>query len=248
MKISELLSQCGVKKSDTVIVYCVLNMGEKESAELLRELTDFFAQGTLVMPTGGGPDCFVPNGVFDPEQTPSGKGALSEMFRLLPGVVRSRHPAGSLAALGQDAGWLMEGHESCASEYSSSSPWWKLFQRGAKGLFIGCGLEESGMIAAAEEWAGSALFFKRVRRRRLALGNGRNKRLRIREHSKKHRRNYPKIEELLRDSGLLSRCRWDQGDVLVMESSAVVTQLLHLLRRKQGLFASKRRLKNLKIC
>ena len=248
MKIGELLSQCGVKKSDTVIVYCALDSGEKECAELLRCLTEFLDTGCLVMPTGGGPDCFVPNGIFDPERTPSGKGALSEMFRSLPGAVRSRHPAGSLTALGQDAAWLMEGHECCTSEFSASSPWWKLFQKGAKCLFIGCGLEHSCMIAAAEEWAGAASFFKRVRRRRLALGNGRNKRLRIREHSGRHRRNYPKIEELLRDSGLLLRCRWDHCDVLLMDSSAVVTQLLHLLRRKQGLFASKRRLKNLKIC
>ena len=169
------------------------------------------------------------------------------MFRSLPGVIRSRHPAGSLAALGENACWLMEDHEKCVSEFSSSSPWWKLFQRGAKCIFIGCGLESSGMIAAAEEWGGAAAFFKRFRRRRLALGNGRNKRLRIKEHSGKHRRNYPKIEEVLRDAGLLSRCRWDPCDVLIMDSGAVVTQLLHLLRRKPGLFASRRRLRNLKI-
>lgn len=247
MKISELLSQCGVRKSDTVIVYCALNSSEEDTAALLRELTGFFAQGLLVMPVGGGPDCSVPNGIFDPAVSPSGKGMLSEMFRTMPGVVRSRHPAGSLAALGTDSAELMAGHENCASEFSSSSPWWKLFQRGAKCLFVGCGLECSGMIAAAEEWAGTAPFYKRIRRRRLALGNGRNKRLRIKEHSGRHRRNYPKIEELLRESGLLSRCRWGQCDLLLMESSAVVTQLLHLLRRRPRLFASKRRLKNLKI-
>ena len=247
MRISDLLLRSGVKRSDTVVVYCSLNGKEWDMAALLQELTDFFAPGTLVMPVGHDETSAVPGGIFDPVQTPSGEGVLSEMFRQLPGVIRSRHPAGSLAALGADSVWLMADHEKCISEFSASSPWWKLFQKGTKCIFIGCGLERSCMIAAAEEWAGSARLSKRYCRRRLALGNGRNRRLRIKVHTGRHYRYYPKVEELFRDAGLLSRNRWDCCDVLVFNSSECVSRLLRLLCRKKTLFASGRVGRNLKI-
>lgn len=247
MRISDLLLSCGVKRSDTVVVYCTLSSKEWDMKSLLAELTDFFAPGTLVMPAGHDRQSAVPGGIFDPVSTPSGDGELSEMFRLQPGVVRSRHPAGALAALGSGSQWLMEGHENSISEFSASSPWWKLFQKGAKCIFIGCGLERSGMIAAAEEWAGAAVLTKRFYRRRLALPNGRNRRLRIRMHLGRHFLNYPKAETVLRDSGLLSRNRWDCCDVLVLNSSECVSRLLRLLCRKKTLFASGRAPRNLKM-
>ena len=246
MKISELLLQCGVKKSDTVVVYCPLTGTECDLVELLDGLKTFFASGTLVMTVGHHESSSCPNGIFDPVNTPSGEGRLSEMFRLLPGVVRSKHPEGSLAALGSMASWLMADHEKCASEFSSASPWWKLFQSGVKCVFINCGLECSGMIAASEEWAGAAVLSKRFLRRRLALGNGRNKRIPIKVHTSCHRKNYPKIEGVLRDAGLLVRSSWDFCDVLVMDGAAVAERLLRQLHRKTGGFRSGHQLKNLK--
>ena len=49
MRISDLLLSCGVKRSDTVVVYCTLSSKEWDMKSLLAELTDFFAPGTLVM-------------------------------------------------------------------------------------------------------------------------------------------------------------------------------------------------------
>lgn len=247
MRISDLLLQSGVKRSDTAVVHCALSSSDWDMEALLQELTEFFAPGTLVMPVGHDENSAVPGGIFDPLQTPSGEDALSEMFRQLPDVVRSRHPAGSLAALGSDSSWLMADHEKSISEFSASSPWWKLFQKGVKCIFIGCGLERSCLIAAAEEWAGCARLSKRYYRRRLALGNGRNRRLRIKLHTGRHCRHYPKVEELLRDAGLLLRNRWDCCDVLVLNGSESVSLLLRILRRKPALFASGRTVRNLKI-
>lgn len=246
MEISELLRQSGVKMSDTAVVYCTLNSKEADLQELLAALTGFFAQGTLVMPSGHDKETSVPGGIFDPLSTPSGDGELSEMFRLLPGVVRSCHPVGALAFLGTDSQYLSQGHEKSLSGFSPSSPWWKLFQKEAKCIFIGCGLERSGMIAAAEEWAGAAKLSRRCYRRRLALSNGKNRQLKVKFHLKKHYLNYPKAEELLRDSGFLSRSKWGNSDLVVLDSSPAVTLLMELLHRKPGIFGSRRRLRCLK--
>jgi aminoglycoside 3-N-acetyltransferase len=234
MKISELLLQCGVKKNDTLLVCCSLTGEECDLGALLEDLNSFALEGNLVMPAGHHESCALPNGIFDVVNTPSGEGELSEMFRLLPGVVRSLHPAGSLAALGRGAAWLMADHEKCASEYSSSSPWWKLFQSGVKCVFINCGLECAGLIAAVEEWAGTATLSKRFLRRRIALGNGRNKRVPIKVQTRNHRKNYPRLESTLRDAGILVRSPWDHCDILVMDGSAAAERILCQLHRKSA--------------
>ena len=246
MKISELLRICGVKPDDTAVVRCALGAQSADLQALLEELTAFFAPGVLVMPTGGDAATAVPGGIFDPLNTPSGEGELSELFRTLPGVVRSCHPANSLAALGEANEWLMAGHEKCPSAFSAASPWWKICQQGGKMILIGCGLESAGIIAAAEEWAGIAKLSKRFYHRRLALGNGRNRRIKIKFHTGSHALNYPKAEELLRSEGLLSRSNWDRCDVIVMDMNGCVDFLLRHLRRKPRYFAARRRSVNLK--
>ena len=246
MKISDRLLRSGVKKSDTVVVCCSLKSSECDLAQLLEELKEYFSSGTLVMPAGHHESTSLPNGIFDVEKTPSGEGELSELFRLQPGVVRSKHPVGSLAALGANAHWLMEGHEKCVSEFSAASPWWKMFQSGVKCLFIGCGLERADIISAAEEWSGAAPLSKRSLRRRLALGNGRNKRVAIKVHTGGHRKNYPKIEGVLKSAGVLVRERCECCDLLIMDGSVVAARLLELLHRRKGGFTSARVLGNLK--
>lgn len=247
MNVTDLLLQSGVKPFDTVIVYCGIEENDVLLASLLEELKTFFAPGLLVMPSGSDGTNRSPNAVFDPGTTPSGAGRLSELFRCSDGVVRSRHPLGSLAALGEGSQWLMEGHERCISSFSPASPWWKLFQKGAKCIFIGCGLERSGMIAAAEEWSGAAVLSKRFLRCRIAGENGRNRRLRVKVHTRAHHRNYFKIEETFRDLGILSKSRWENHDVTVMDAAGAVDLLLRLLHRKVRFFAVRRKMKVLKI-
>ena len=238
MKISELLRICGVKSDDTAVVKCALSGQIADWGALLDELTAFFAPGVLVMPTGNDAATAVPGGIFDPVNTPSGEGELSELFRTRPGVVRSLHPAGSLAALGEASQWLMAGHELCPSPFSPASPWWKICQQGGKMILIGCGLESAG--------AGCAKLSKRFYHRRLALGNGRNRRIKIKFHTGNHFLNYSKAEELLKTAGLLARTTWDHGDVIVMDMNGCVDFLLRHLRRKPRFFAARRRSVNLK--
>ena len=246
MKISELLRICGVRPQDTAVVKCALGAQIAGQQVLLDELRAFFAPGVLVMPTGGDAATAVPGGIFDPVNTPSGEGELSELFRSLPDVVRSCHPVNSLAALGESSQWLMAGHELCPTSYSPASPWWKICQQSGKMILIGCGLESAGVIAAAEEWAGSARLSKRFYHRRLALGNGRNRRIKVKFHTGNHALNYFKAEELLKSAGLLSRSTWDYGDVIVMDMNGCVDFLLRHLRRKPRFFAARRRSVNLK--
>ena len=68
--------------------------------------------GTLVLPTfsiaGTMAEHLRGGHVFDVRTTPSGVGAITEVFRQRPGVLRSVHPTHSVAALGPRGTWLTE--------------------------------------------------------------------------------------------------------------------------------------------
>jgi aminoglycoside 3-N-acetyltransferase len=93
-------------------------------------------EGTLMMSTVSG--AVTPlQPVFHSRYTPSSVGALSNVFRMREGVVRSLHPVHSLAAFGPKAEFYTEGHLDCATPWSPDSPYGKLLRNGAKILFYG---------------------------------------------------------------------------------------------------------------
>ncbi len=94
---------------------------------------------TVIMPTfpfaGSALDYVQSGAVYDPENTPSASGALSEALRLYPGALRSLHPTHPCAAVGPDAPALIEnseesqtpfGPESAYGRYASSGNAWQL--------------------------------------------------------------------------------------------------------------------------
>ena len=241
MRFSDVLRRCGVEAADVVAVVSAAEENGEELDLLLEDLTAFLAPGLLIMPVGKNKDTAIPNGIFDPADSASGEGELSERFRKMPGVVRSLHPTGSLAVRGEGAEAFIAGHDRCISSFSAASPWWRLFQQNGKSVFIDCGLEAAGIIAAAEEWAGCARLSKRFQHRRLLLANGRRRRVKIKVHTGKHYLNYPKVEEDLQKLGFLSKLNWGTHMVTVMDVSGSVDFILQLLRRKKRFFAARRK-------
>ena len=72
--------------------------------EVLAELIDF-NEGTLIFPTASTSLCNTDT-PFDPLETPSETGLLSEYLRQRPGAVRSFHPFISYTAIGRQAEYL----------------------------------------------------------------------------------------------------------------------------------------------
>ena len=223
------LAAGGAAPGETAVVHCALRCSDEEQRALLSELVGFFRPGTLVMPAGKGP-----------AGTPLGSGTLTEKFLDLPDVVLSRHALAPLAALGRGAAALLAGHELCPSPFSPASPWWRLFNSGGKLLFMGCGLECSGLLAAVEEWTGAAVFGRRTTPCRIAGPEGKTRLLHVRRHTGSHYRNYPRAEEELFRRGLLVRVPWTGGTILIADIPGTVLFLMPLLRRKPRLFAARR--------
>ena len=94
------------------------------------------SDGTLMMSTVSG--AVTPQQpVFHVRYTPSSVGALSNVFRLRDGAVRSLHPVHSLAAMGPKAEFYTEKHLECNTPWSSDSPYGRLMRNGVKILFYG---------------------------------------------------------------------------------------------------------------
>jgi aminoglycoside N3'-acetyltransferase len=106
--------------------------------------------GTLLMPTFSDPQ---PDGRFDLLRTPSRTGLITETFRTMPGVRRSRHPTHSVAAWGCLRDELLDGHEHLQA-LGIDSPFHKAAKRGAKVLMIGCDLTRTSLLHVAEAIVG----------------------------------------------------------------------------------------------
>jgi aminoglycoside 3-N-acetyltransferase len=147
--IRERLRRLGLGAGNTVVVHSSLSsFGRVEggAATVVDALLEVLGpDGTLIVPTFN----FEP-GVFDPRETPSIVGKITEEVRLRPNAVRSHHPTHSVAAIGRLAEAITEGHER-VDAFGRGSALFKALQAGAKILQLGTNHTTNSMIHVAEE-------------------------------------------------------------------------------------------------
>jgi aminoglycoside 3-N-acetyltransferase len=166
------LRQLGLEAGMTVIVHSALSaLGWVIGGPVavVQALTDVITpDGTIVMPTHtteySDPEPWqhppVPQEwwqmirdhmpAFDPQITPTrGMGAIVEVFRTLPGTLRSNHPTLSFAAWGRHADQITSSH---ALEFSlgETSPLARVYDLNGKVLLLGVGYENCTSLHLAQ--------------------------------------------------------------------------------------------------
>lgn len=92
---------------------------------------------------------------YDPAYTPTWKmGKIVEVFRTMPGVIRSRHPTFSFAAWGREAKAIIEGH-SLDFPLGEQSPLARIYERDGRVLLIGVGYDNNTSFHLAEHRLGT---------------------------------------------------------------------------------------------
>lgn len=162
----------GIKKDDIVLVHSSLSsMGwvcGGPQAVITALMKAVGSSGTIVMPAHSGdwsdPAVWenppVPKDwvqiiydnmpAFDPNITPTKcMGRIAELFRTIPGTVRSNHPQVSFSANGKDAVYITQNH-ALTPQLGMDSPIGKMYNLKAKVLLLGVGYDSCTSFHLAE--------------------------------------------------------------------------------------------------
>jgi aminoglycoside 3-N-acetyltransferase len=116
-------------------------------------------EGTLLMPSfpfDGLAVDFLKTSTFDSRRSPSKMGLLTELFRRIPGVVRSLHPSHPVCAVGFAAEELTESHHHDPRPFGPTSPFARFEAMGGKILMIGVDSTYLTHVHVVEDALGSA--------------------------------------------------------------------------------------------
>lgn len=113
--------------------------------------------GTLAMPTFNGARQ-IAQPFFDVGTTPGATGALTEVFRRQPDVLRSYHPTHSVAACGPRAAEFLRDHHLCEA-FGIGSPIDRIAEAGGYVLLLGVTHSTNSCIHVGESHAGVVKFF-----------------------------------------------------------------------------------------
>jgi len=172
---------------------------------------------------------------FDPQETPSRVGAITEALRRRPEAFRSAHPTHSIAAIGRGARELVEGHDR-TSTFGLDSPYRRLVERGAKLLFLGVGLRCNTMLHALEDWLD--LPYMQPEEAVVKGPNGEPQVVTVTKCPMGDRDFYQrdsKVVRLLENSGLIRRGRVAQADTMWLPSPDMVRVVTEALREHPDL-------------
>ncbi len=174
-------------------------------------------EGTLVMPAHTWEWMNKGLRVFDARSTPGCVGALPEVFRKLPGTLRSLHPTHSVCAAGPLAQWLCEGHETSDTPCGEGTPYAKLLEKDGQILFLGATLESNTSFHTME----AVCDFPHLLRPgaesfELIALDGKTQKRAITQHLEGIGRRYDDMEEPLAKAGVARRGSAGEAKMLLL--------------------------------
>lgn len=238
----EQLDSMGIDRAGTLLVHSSMrSIGEVRGGAdtVLDALSDYMAEGLLVLPAHTWSSIHADNPRFYVKDSPVCVGILPELFRRRQGVIRSRHPTHSVAALGKDAAAFTDGDERFDTPCARGSAWGKLLDRRADILLVGVDLRRNTFIHGIEEWldipgrltdAHEPLVTVLPDGTELPVPSRRHCGLSWSEH-------FWKVEEILLRRGAMRLVRLGDAEARLCSAARLVQVLVPMLRDNPGLFS-----------
>ena len=155
---------------------------------------------------------------FDLRNSPSEMGLITEVFRRSPGVVRSLHPTHSVAGWGRRARSFLEGHERCTVSCGWGSPFHRLCEAGGQILFLGVDHSCNTTLHFVENTSGAPTLSCKLFDPVVVDYEGREIVVPTYPHLPGLRRNYPKVEAVLKQAGAQREVRVGKATLRLVEA------------------------------
>ncbi|MGO9115864.1 MAG: AAC(3) family N-acetyltransferase [Thermoguttaceae bacterium] len=230
------LRALGVPEGGTLLVHSSLSSlgyvpGGAET--IIRVLLDAIgAKGTLVLPTHTWRQMNTGCRTFDARNTPSCVGALTEVFRRMPRVVRSLHPTHSVGALGARAIELTRGHESAPTPCGTDTPYARILDGDGQVLLLGVGLGSNTAFHTVEALAEVSYLMQSQPERFTVIdasGNGRE--LLVTRHANGIARRFEAMGAFLQKHGILKLGQVGPAGSMLLDGRKFCQVLVSALRQ-----------------
>lgn len=248
MNIESNLEQLGIRPADCLLVHASFkSLGEVGGgiAGLISALQNTVCDGTLLMPALSYATVNADRPIFDAKTTSSCVGAVPEVFRTLPKVLRSINPTHSISVWGVDADWFTCDHQDDDTPAGPRSPLSKLRDRDGKILFLGCGLEPNTSMHGVEELTLPPYLFLPVPVTYTCTDlQGHTSKIHCKRHDFSagegyyYRQRYDRITDLL-DERYLRRGAVGQAGCFVLEAAPMWEAAEKMLRRSPFYFVER---------
>lgn len=152
--LKEQLHNMGLTGSETILIHSsmkAIGNVEGRADTVLDVWMDYFSKGLLLLPTHTWKTVNVDNPIYNPLETPSCVGILTNLFMKREGVIRSLHPTHSMAGYGENAARYLAGEEYNNTPCTPGGCYDRLKEVNGKVLLVGVGHERNTYIHSVEE-------------------------------------------------------------------------------------------------
>jgi len=246
--LSTALRRLGIERGDVLLVHASFGAlkGFKGTAvDAIRCFQEAVGEtGALLMPNqpfnGLAIDYARSGKVFDVRRTASQMGLLAEIFRRMPGVLRSVHPTHPVAVWGRGAAELIANHHRAATPCGAGSPYAGFAKRGGKMIFLGIEISVMTYFHTLEEELEPLMSKSPFTTEDFTLlskdehGNVVTTTTRLFDPKMSRKRNLDRLEQELEQRGAIGRTRMSLTPIIAVEAAAVAT--LCRERAREGRF------------
>ena len=153
-QLKKQLENMGLTGDETILIHSSMkSIGEVEGGAdtVLDAWIEYFGHGLLLLPTHTWKNINADSPVYNPKETPSCVGLLTNMFLKRDGVIRSLHPTHSMAGIGKKAAEYLASEENNNTPCTPGGCYDRLKDVGGKILLVGVGHERNTYIHSVEE-------------------------------------------------------------------------------------------------
>jgi aminoglycoside 3-N-acetyltransferase len=178
---------------------------------------------------------------FDPRETPSRVGRITETLRRRPSAFRSAHPTHSIAAVGRRAEELVQGHDKTAT-FGKDGPYRRYIAWGAKIMFLGVNMRCNTTLHAIEDWLD--LPYLQTEEALVKGADGRPQIVKVYKSPMGDRdfyRPHAKVQRLLEATGTIRRGKVGEADTRWLPGQEMVSAVVQGIYERPDLLLCDRR-------